>query len=130
MGKHNRETRRYLRAIKGWLPCAGKMKRQMLGEIEANIDDFVGENPEVSYEDIVSRFGTPQQIASTYVDEAETGELLRMLRVRRKILTIIASVAVLITVLWAAGVAAELYSDVFKSKTAYIEVAIIEERGE
>lgn len=45
---------------------------------------------------LLSRFVSPQQIASTYVDEAETGELLRMLRVCRKTVMIVNVAAVIV----------------------------------
>lgn len=126
MEKHNREARRYLRAAKGWLPCAGKMKRQMLEEIEATIDGFLGENPDAGYEAIVARFGTPQQIASAYVDEAETGELLKLLRVRRKIVSIVSAAAAALVLTWAAYVTIELVCDAYHTKTAYFTVTVTE----
>lgn len=124
MEKRNRDARRYLRAIKGWLPCAGKMKRQMLVQIQATVDGFLSENPDADYEAIVARFGTPQQIAAAYVDEAETGELLRLMRVRRKIISIISAAAAVLVLTWAAYVTIELVSDAYHTKTAYIEVEI------
>ncbi|MDO5401130.1 MAG: DUF6120 family protein [Eubacteriales bacterium] len=126
MEKRNREARRYLRAIRGWLPCAGKMKGQMLGNIQSSLDEFLSEKPDADYQALVDRFGTPQQIASTYVDEAETGELLRLLRVRRKVVSIISAVAAALVLTWAAYVTIELVCDAYDAQTSYVNVTITE----
>lgn len=126
MEKGNRDVRRYLRAIRGWLPCAGKMKKQMLGEIKATVEGFLEENPEADYKALVARFGTPQQIAATYVDEAETGELLRLLKVRRRLVSIIGATAAVMVLVWAAYVTVELVSDAYKVKSFSVETEIVE----
>lgn len=93
----NRDVKRYLREVNSWLPCRRKLKTKIVAEITSNVSLFVTENSNSGYNEIVARFGTPQQIASTYVDEMETTELLNDLRIKRKIVsTVIAGVFVLI----------------------------------
>lgn len=123
MGKHNAAARRYLREIGGWLPCAGKMKRNILDKIKTTMDGYLAENPGAAYAELLERFGTPQQIASSYVDETETGELLRNLRVRRKIVRIVTAAALAVVVLWA-GVVFSAWAKHQKSDNGRFEVTI------
>lgn len=45
--------------------------------------------PETCDADLEMRFGTPQQVAAAYVDAMSTQELLKALRQRRRVLTIL-----------------------------------------
>ena len=76
MRKGNRTARRYLREAKSWLPCSGKQKRDILARIENVVNDYVDQNPDADYSEIMNRFGTPRQIAAAYVDDMDTEELL------------------------------------------------------
>lgn len=127
MERLNKDARRYLRQIRGWLPCAGRMKRKMLECIKVDILEFLSENPDADYKMVVARFGTPQQIASSYVEEAETGELLRVLKTRRKVITIVVTTAVMIVSIWAGAVAFIVTSDAHKADGYYeVEITQIE----
>lgn len=99
----NRDARRYLRETRGWLPCSLRLKRNILGKIRENISRFLEEDPAADYNAIVARFGTPQQIASAYVDEMGTMELLQNLRIKRKLVRIVAAVGITVVLLWGIG---------------------------
>ena len=100
MENRSRAKRRYLREIRGWLPCSGKWKRGILEKIEQSMAQFLSENPEASYEALAERFGSPRQIAATYVDDMGTAELLKDLRARRRVVQIVAAAAVTVVCLW------------------------------
>lgn len=100
MVKNKAWTWRYLRQVRSWLPCSCKAKRKIIGEIKSNIDDFMTNNPDAQYTNLVARFGTPQEIAASYVNEMDMGELLNSLRIRKKIVRTIAAMAAMIVMLW------------------------------
>ncbi len=100
MDRDNAAVRRYLRQVRSWLPCGGKPKRDIIDRIRANVAGYALECPKPDYDAIVARFGTPQQIAATYVDEMETAELLDHLRIRRRIVQIIGATALIVVLLW------------------------------
>lgn len=130
MERHSRAVRRYLREIRGWLPCSGKLKRGILERIEHTIQEYLAENQDAAYEELTERFGMPQQIAATYVEEMGTDELLRDLRIRRKIMKIVAATAAVVICLWA-GLVIASYVDHCKDVNGYATVEIIEmERNE
>lgn len=128
MGKHNGARRRYLWEISGWLPCSGKLKRGILDRIENTVLEYLIENPEASYEDLTERFGVPQQIAATYVEEMGTNELLRDLRIRRRIVRAVTAAALSVVILWA-GLVIASYVDHRRDVNGYLvvgEVTVIE----
>lgn len=126
MENRSRAKRRYLREIRGWLPCSGKWKRGILEKIEQSIAQFLSENPEASYEALAERFGSPRQIAATYVDEMGTDELLRDLRVRRRVVGMIAATAVAVVCLWA-GLVTATYLDHLNGMNGYVVVGEVAE---
>lgn len=96
-----RDVKRYCREVRGWLPCSLKQKKKILGKMRENLARYLEEDPLANYSAIVARFGTPQQIAAAYVDEMGTPELLNDLRIKRKIIRIVATVGIAFVLLWA-----------------------------
>ena len=52
------------------------------------------QNPQADISAIRAHFGTPQQIASAFVDETDTKALLKSLRIRRWVVTAISVVTI------------------------------------
>lgn len=131
MGKHNSAARRYLREIRGWLPCSRKLKRGILEKIGNTITEYLSGNPAASYTELTARFGTPQQIAASYVDEMGSGELLRDLRIKRKIMWVLVATAAVLIFLWA-GLVVASYVDHTQNMNGYLVVgeATVIERTE
>lgn len=100
MAMRNAQARQYLREIRGCIPCYGKAKYEILRKIKGMIRAALSDAPEMSYEMLVARFGTPQQIAASYVDELDTLELLKKLRMRNKIIAIVCATAAIILAIW------------------------------
>ena len=100
MRKGNRAARRYLRNVKDWLPCSGKLKREIMARIKNVLDDYLAEHPDADFVELSHRFGLPKQIASSYVEEMDTEELLHNLRIRRRILGIVTCTALIVITLW------------------------------
>lgn len=99
-----KELKTYYRQVATWLPCGGKLKKQLMANITATVDGYIADHPEADYAALQAHFGTPRQIASAFVDEMETSELLNTLRTRRKIVTICLLCAAAIIAIWAIAV--------------------------
>lgn len=113
--------RAYCRAVKSWLPCDAKQKRRILEKIRLDVMGFLEENPGADFAAIQARFGTPQAIASAYVDDLDTAQLLYSLRIRKRIVTIIAATMATILLTWA-GVVTWAVIDARKNTYAVITV--------
>ncbi len=127
MKKSSSEKKRYIRQVRSWLPCGGKVKRDILDRLRVELDRYLAKNPEAGIAGLRQRFGDPQQIAASYVEEMDTPELLRNLRIRQRIVSIIAAVALGILLMWAAVVTLA-YAKFYNGATGcFSEVFITEE---
>ena len=97
---NKREIRRYYRQIRSWLPCSSKMKHQILSEIHSSVTRFTEEHPEADFAALQSQLGTPQEIAAAYVENTGTLEILKDLRIRRRVARIVASVMLAALLMW------------------------------
>lgn len=120
----NRNARRYLRQVRTWLPCGGTMKRQIMEKIRSSISRFLEEEPSADYDSIVFRFGTPQQIASAYVDEQDTEVLLRKLRIKRRIVAAVCCTAAACVAIWL-SVALAAYVNFSIAENGYAVIEIV-----
>ena len=125
----NKHLNKYCRSIRSWLPCSGKLKKQILEEIRSNVSAYLEEAPSADYNALVQRFGSPQQIAATYVDELSTNELLHDLRIRKRIVNIVFTCAALILTIWV-GIVTIAMIDNQNSDNSYYEIEIIDEEME
>ena len=121
MERHSRAVRRYLQEIRGWLPCSRKLKNAILERIRNTVREYLTDNPESSYEKLMERFGSPQQIAATYVEYVGTDELLRDLRIRRRIIGAVAATAIAVVALWVGFITAA-YVDHVNDVNGYLVV--------
>lgn len=126
MNSRNSMLRHYYQTIRSYLPCSGKLKKQILMEIRANISHYLEEFPEAEFPQIETRFGTPQSIAAAYVEDMNTQELLHALRIRRKITTILITAVLVVLAMWGTVVSAA-YIDAHQGTNGYIEKIVTED---
>ena len=87
--------------------------------------DYVSDESRASYKQLVERFGEPKQIALTYVNEMETGELVEEIRISKKAVGIITVTAAVMVLLWTVRLVIS-YTDHEKDVNGYAVVEIIE----
>lgn len=85
--EQNWYIRRYVRAVSTFLPCSGKRKKPWLADLRAQAESYVAEGGDAAA--LEQRFGTPQQMAFSYVDEMPTADLLAELHIRRRLVAFI-----------------------------------------
>ena len=112
---------RYLWKVRRELPGSRKQKKQILARVESSVRDFVTENPDADYAAIAQRFGTPQQIAASCIEEMDAQELTLQLRIRKTIVRIVAVTALVVVLLWAGVVVTALIRHV-KAMNGYLIV--------
>lgn len=108
MKKGNIAAWRYLWKVRGWLPCSGKLKREIMARIKTVLNDYLNDHPDADFAELSHRFGTPQQIAASYIEEMNVQDLLKQLRIRKKIIAIVVATAVTLVLLWAGAVTTAL----------------------
>lgn len=112
---------RYLWEVREELPGNRRQKKQILSRVESSVRDFVTENPNADYAAIEQRFGTPQQIAASCIEEMDAQELTLQLRIRKTIVRIVAATALVLVLLWAGVVVTALIRNV-KAMNGYLIV--------
>ena len=121
MKKGNIAAWRYLWKVRGWLPCSGKLKREIMARIKTVLDDYLNDHPDADFAELSHRFGTPQQIAASYIEEMNVQDLLKQLRIRKKIICIVVATALTLVSLWAGVVITALIRHV-KAMDGYLIV--------
>ncbi len=96
--------KRYYRGIRKELPCSRKMRNQILQQIQENVNLYLEQNPSADFDAVQKHFGTAQEIASSYIDDQNTSELLCKIRLKKKVLAIFAGVMAAILLIWGAVV--------------------------
>ena len=119
MAKINSDLNRYCREVKTWLPCSGAEKKRIINRISDQVTRFLEETPNADYAQIEARFGTPQQIAAAAVDEMGTCELLRDLRIRKRLVSIIAAGLAVIALAWCVFVSYSMVNNELMQGTTY-----------
>lgn len=118
-----RYARKYCRSVRSFLPCSIKQRRLILSEIKSNVSAYLEDNPSADSAEIENRFGQPGHIATAYVDEMGTEELLKQLRIRKKIITVICACAALALLIWASVVTIAFIENQ-KSDNGYYDIII------
>ena len=104
MDATNRAARRYCRSVRSWLP-SGKMRRTIMAQIKDTVNEFVQHDPDADDEAIQAQLGSPQEIATAFVENMGAAEVLKGLRVRRRVLTAVFVAVLVILVSWTCLVA-------------------------
>ena len=99
-----KELKQYYRQIKRWLPCGGSLKKQLMSTIVATIEEYRIEYPDADFPTLQAHFGSPQQIAVSFVDEMDTAELLSALKIRRRIFRVLTICALIALFLWSIAI--------------------------
>ena len=97
----NHAARQFLQEVKAMLPGAGKQKKAILHRIGATIEEYLVENPGAVYEEIVTRLGSPNQIAAACLEEMDIAKVMKQLRMKKKVVCIVTVTALAIVMLWA-----------------------------
>ena len=119
------DVRNYYRQIAGWLPCGGTCKKKIMERIRVNVEGYLSESPDADLEEIQKRFGEPREIAAAYVSDMDTGELLRALRVRRRVLAVALTVVMFVAVSWGGYIAWSVY-EAHKTFGGHTETVVID----
>ena len=89
------ELNDYFKKIKKNLICSKSIKKIFIHDFKNRVDEYVDENPDVSIEDIISTFGTPNDIIKGFDNELEYYKNKAKKRLIISIAIIVASIIVI-----------------------------------
>ena len=122
----NHAARQFLQEVKAMLPGAGKQKKAILHRIGATIEEYLVENPGAVYEEIVTRLGSPNQIAASCLEEMDTVEVVKKLHTKNRIVCIVTAAALAVVLLWV-GVVMATYEAHIRDINGYFTEQIYEQ---
>lgn len=80
--EQTRQTKRYLRQIKRLIPSDYTGRKEILAATQQRIEDYLMEHPGAAISGFEEEFGTPEEIADSFLDEISGSR--REHRLRRK----------------------------------------------
>lgn len=91
---------KYIRHCKQLFPVYGKYEHQFLKRLQQQANEFIAQNPNITYEELVTQFGSPKDIVVGYYDTIDDDYLLKKLNlvktIRRFFFTIVLVVVLFI----------------------------------
>ena len=96
----NAVARRYMHDIRNLLPWVGSGKRKFLSDLRSAVECFLSEKPDAQRDQLEDHFGTPKQIASNFMETLDLDQLRRSMKLRKVILWIVVTLALIILVSW------------------------------
>lgn len=120
----DKTTRKYMRATRRLLICPKEYRNQFINDMERDMEQFIQENKPDAYPDIVSYFGTPAELAQTYLSNVPQNELANY-KIKRKF-----QITVTSTVLIALLVSVMVFLFILFQESRKIDIIYLEESVE
>lgn len=96
----NRSARKYLRKVRTLLPCSRKMKDEITAPLRRSMAEYLSEQQGATAAELQARFGTPEVIAASCLEDVDTTEVLRRLFLRRRVFVIVFIAVLLFLMSW------------------------------
>lgn len=104
MGVQNDLARVYCRQVGKELVCSRKIRNRILRELQGNVDLFLEQRPDAAMGDVQEHFGTPRQIANSYLTEMDSTELLQKFSLKKKIVIAVCAALAACVLIWGIAV--------------------------
>ena len=122
-----KEIEKYLSEIRVSLVCSSKLKNEIISEIEGFVYDFAEHKEIRDISEIYEHFGTPEEMAKTYLSQADPKEIKRAVNVRKVVV-----IGITVALLMLAGSLLISLMDAHKSynssyKSEYVNENSVEE---
>lgn len=117
-----KEIKRYLKSVRK--NCPYPLKRRLSLELESSIADYLEENPDKDFADLISRFGKAEKYAEEYIMDMSADERTRILIKGRRTLIIAFSIIALVFVAAVSFAAWAIYDDYMTDTGSYSVITI------
>ncbi|MBO5383996.1 MAG: hypothetical protein J6A30_06835 [Ruminococcus sp.] len=117
-----RERKQYLKQIKKLLVCKGSKKRKFLKSFDDNIEEFLKDNPDASYDELQKNMGTPQEIANGFLENESAVHIKNQTTIVKWVIIGIIICLIIVAITFVA-----VFIDAHESNHASGEITITEE---
>lgn len=94
----NGQLNGYIRKVSDAVDCPYKKKKIFLDELRNGVGDFLELNPDASMEEIEKQFGSPLEIAESFISESDAFDG----RIKKNIIKILLFAVIAALIIWAA----------------------------
>jgi len=88
MSTIEKDIRKYISDVGKNLICSGKLKKQILKDIENTVLDYTDNRQITDINEIYAHFGTPEDLAKTFLLSADVKSVKRKIKVRNIIIVL------------------------------------------
>ncbi len=112
----------YLSSVKKALKYVNKDSKKLINSLKVEVDIFISEHSDVTLNDLISKFGSPSDIAESFYANLDISELKKQKRIKGYIIT-----AILVVVLTFIVCTINYYTNLHKDLPVYTIDTITEE---
>lgn len=116
-----KELSGYYRQVEDLLLCDRKSKNAFLSDLKNDIDEFVQHEPDADFESILSAFGTPEEIAESFLKNADIASIKKKMNVKKILLFAVLAVVLVYVIFVVAS-----FIDVHTEAHGYYEEGILQ----
>lgn len=98
--KNSNQIQKYQNEIKKKIPDEYPGKKEILQAIEHNLYDFLEEHPTASFENILEEFGSPSEIANSFMERLSGKEIHTIFQKRKRQKKVLLSICILFLILF------------------------------
>lgn len=91
------DIKKYIKYVKKIIPIHSKDKKEFIQLLTQKIIEFSNEHDSCSYQDIVDKFGSPNEVAASYIETLNSDEIIKKLN-KKKIINIFISVIIILCI--------------------------------
>lgn len=124
----NNEAKIYYKKIKKLITFSSKDKDEFLSIIEKRLIDYCSDVDDIYYDKLVAEFGTPNEVACSYVESLDTDQLLKQIKIKRaiQVMFVIICICILSYTVYNMYNLNRLYNEAKQSLDIHEETTIIE----
>ena len=92
-----KEIKKYIKYVKKIIPFYSKDKKEFLKLLTQKIIEFSNTHPNFTYQNIIDEFGSPNEVAGSYIETLNSDEIIKKLN-KKKIINIFISVIIILCI--------------------------------
>lgn len=113
----------FCKNTKSNLNCPRKIKKDLILRIESSVYDYIESQPDASYDDITAQFGSPRELADSYISSLDSDEISKAIK-KAKTIKIAVIVTCIIALIALFATFAKMISDNSDSQYKYHDETI------
>lgn len=91
-------AKKYLQLVKAKIPFQTKCSKHVLQNLALSIEEYALENPDFDMEQLIENFGSPEDIASTLLEDVDSKNIMRSIKSKRILISAIFVLLILFVV--------------------------------